>query len=504
LRTIGDLYFSAAVQAVPPSPWIYAQGAALGLGATVLAAAKPAFDATRSPPAAVLRRSELERSARRGSRKAVLAAAFLLAASALLLTAGPSDLPTGFAALFGVLAAGALLTPAATVLLMRAIEPGARRVLGLPGVLAARGVTASLSRTGVATAALAVAIATVNGVGLMISSFRSSLSDWLGTTLAADLYVGFDPGGAVLTRSDVAAIEAVPGVAGAALTRTIVVPTPEGELAVRAVQPGPAGWGLEIVAGDDALTSLAMGRGVVASERLALSRGLDLGDEIALPAPEGDIRWPVVGLFRDFNTGDYSVVIALEEYRRRWHDDALTGVGLHLRDGADASQVESELRAALPNTSFRLRSSEAIRHLSLEIFDRTFKITEVLRILAAVVAFLGVLSALLSIELERARELAVLRSLGFVPRQLTATLLAQTGLLGIAAGLAAAPIGAALAALLVYVINRRSFGWSMEFVPSFEPIAAGVVLAVAAALLAGIYPAVRASRVELGGALREE
>ena len=111
-----------------------------------------------------------------------------------------------------------------------------------------------------------------------------------------------------------------------------------------------------------------------------------------------------------------------------------------------------------------MRSSETIERLSLEVFDRTFKITEVLRVLAAIVAFLGVLSALLSIELERARELAVLRALGFVPRQLLATLLTQTGLLGAAAGLAALPLGAALAALLVHVINRRSFGWSMSFV----------------------------------------
>jgi putative ABC transport system permease protein len=91
-----------------------------------------------------------------------------------------------------------------------------------------------------------------------------------------------------------------------------------------------------------------------------------------------------------------------------------------------------------------------------------------------------------------------------VPRQLLTTLLTQTGLLGVAAGLAALPLGAALAGLLVHVINKRSFGWSMSFTVSPSPLATGLALAVAAALLAGIYPAVRASRVELSGALREE
>jgi putative ABC transport system permease protein len=115
-----------------------------------------------------------------------------------------------------------------------------------------------------------------------------------------------------------------------------------------------------------------------------------------------------------------------------------------------------------------------------------------------------VLSALLSIELERSRELAILRTLGFTPRELTTTLLAQTGLLGAAAGLAAIPIGTALAALLVHVINRRSFGWTMDFVFSPGAPAAGLLLAVGAALLAGVYPALRSARGGLAGALREE
>ena len=507
LRTIGDLYFSSAVHAAPPSRTIYAQGAALGLGATMLAAAKPALDAARAAPAAVLRRSDSEQRARRGTRIAALASLPLLAASALLLGSGTNGLYAGFAALFAVLAAGALLTPAMTVVLMHSIELAGRRIFGLPELLAVRGVRASLSRTAVATAALAVAIATVNGVGLMISSFRTSLAEWLDTTLTADLYVGFDADGAPLGTADVAAIESIPGVAGVTLTRTVVVPTQYGELAVRGVRPGPRGWGLEIVAGDasSALAAVAEGRGVVASERFTFARGLAVGEELALPTPEGERRLPIVGVFRDFNTGDYSVVVGIDFYRRVFRDESLSGIGIVLAPGADRATVEKQLRASLRAApSFRLRSSETIERLSLEVFDRTFKITEVLRVLAAVVAFLGVLSALLSIELERARELAVLRALGFVPRQLLATLLTQTGLLGAAAGLASLPIGAALAGLLVHVINKRSFGWSMSFTVTPGPLVAGFTLALAAALLAGIYPALRATRMELGGALREE
>jgi putative ABC transport system permease protein len=187
LNTIGDLYFRAGVRAAQPSPWIYVQGGALGIGATLLAALKPAIDAARAPPAAVLRRAELERGARRGARAAAWAAIPLLGVGGLVLLFGPGDLFTAFTGLFAVLAAGALLVPMATTLLMAAIEASGGRRLRLPALLAIRGVSASLSRTGVATAALAVAITTVNGVGLMISSFRSSLAEWLETTLTAYL-----------------------------------------------------------------------------------------------------------------------------------------------------------------------------------------------------------------------------------------------------------------------------------------------------------------------------
>ena len=212
---------------------------------------------------------------------------------------------------------------------------------------------------------------------------------------------------------------------------------------------------------------------------------------------------PIVGAFRDFNTGEPAVVMALERYRRDWRDNELTGIGLDLAAEADAATVEAAVRS-LVGSAGRVRSSARLEELSLAVFDRTFKVTEVLRVLAGIVAFLGILSALLAIELERARELSVLRTLGFTPGGLGATLLTQTGLLGLAAGLAAVPIGTALAWLLVHVINRRSFGWSMDFVVTPQALLAGVSLAVVAALLAGIYPAWRASRTELGVALRED
>jgi putative ABC transport system permease protein len=195
-------------------------------------------------------------------------------------------------------------------------------------------------------------------------------------------------------------------------------------------------------------------------------------------------------------------VISLAAFERGWGAQQPTTIGVHLHSDRDARAVESALRDLLPGVP--VRSTRALRAVSLEIFDRTFTITEVLRILAALVAFLGVLSALLAIQLERVRELAVMRSIGFSPRGLAILVLGQTGLLGLAAGLVAVPLGAALSVLLIQVINRRSFGWSIDFIAAPEPMLGGIVLAVAAALLAGIWPALKAARTPLDAALREE
>lgn len=506
LQTIGDLSFNAAVGAVEPTPWIYAQGAGLGLLATLLAALKPALDAAGITPAAALRRAVLERRAHAAARRAAFVALPIFAASGLILAFGPSELYAAFAGLFGVLAGGALLTPLATVALMNALDRLLARRAGIPVTLAVRGVSASLSRTGVATAALAVAVATVNGVGLMIESFRASLDDWLGTTLTADIYLSaVEDDGALAELVASGALLELSGVSGLTLTRTRVVPTAHGEVAIRAVQPGVRGYGLTLVGSDATapLDALADGTGIIASERLLFSSKLRVGDEIEVPTPAGARRLPIGGAFRDFNTGVPAVVMSLDSYRRDWHDDELTGVGVDLAEGADEAVVETAIRELVGGAA-RLRSSARIKELSLAVFDRTFKVTEVLRVLAGIVAFLGILSALLAIELERARELSVLRTLGFTPAGLGATLLTQTGLLGLAAGLAAAPIGTVLALLLVHVINRRSFGWTMDFVLTPQALVSGISLAVVAALLAGVYPAWRASRIELGAALRED
>lgn len=507
LRTIGDFFFSSAVAAVPPSLQIYLEGALLGLGASLVAALGPLSEAAGGKPIDAMQRSSTERRAQRRSRRAAAGALGLVIAASLLLAFETRSLFIAFTAIFFVLCAGALSTPFATSWLMKSLELAGRRFLGPEEALALRNVDANLSRTGVATAALAVAVATVIGIGLMITSFRSSLVQWLDTTLTADIYVSTTDAGDSGTLRRFDAITELPGVAGFSRTRFVELPTGRGPISLRATEPGPQGWGLDIVDGevDSTLRRLAGGDSVAISEPMAFRFGLKRGDSIDLPTTYGSVSFEIAGVFRDYGVTSGGAVIGLETYRRLWNDASTTGIGIHLTEDANVTAVAGEIRRSLGlPAGTRLRTNQTIRALSMNIFDRTFQITEVLRVLAGIVAFLGILSAIMAIQLERAREFAVLRSLGFSPRRLAALILTETGLLGSAAALASIPIGLALAALLVYVINERSFGWTMEMIVRPQPILLGAAVAVGAAISAGLVPSLRILRGDLGAALRDE
>ena len=506
LQTVDNLYFRSSVSAVPPSMLIYWKGLALGLGATILAAAAPALDAANTAPYTAMSRAALERSAQTLTRRAAWIAVPTSLAAIVLLTLSTRSLVVAFGGLFFIITAGALLVPSGTKLLAKLVEPATTFCFGIPGALAARGVSAHLSRTGVATAALSVAVATVVGIGLMIGSFRISVEEWLTGTLTADVYLSTESEDA-FDYETLEALRTITGVLGTNETRFVRLPAGDGAISLRAHRPGPQGWGLTLTqqAPGDAISDMEDGKGVFISEPLAFRRGLSPGNELTLPTIGGDQQFSVLGIFRDYSTNGGTVLLPLSLYREHWQDNMISGVGVYLRDDANRAATFAAIQTVLANTNdIRVRSNDFIRERSLAIFDQTFRITEVLRILAGLVAFLGLASALMSIELERAKEIAILRALGLRPRQMRVLIMAQTGILGLAAGVFAIPLGIIMAALLIFVINVRSFGWSMDLVVTPNPLLTGIALALGAAILAGVYPATRATRFGLATQLREE
>jgi putative ABC transport system permease protein len=198
-------------------------------------------------------------------------------------------------------------------------------------------------------------------------------------------------------------------------------------------------------------------------------------------------------------------MMQLTHYRELWDDPAITSLGIYTAPNVSTEALVRELRAlAGDNDTINIRSNRALRETSLVIFDRTFAITRVLQLLATIVSFIGILASLMALQLERARELGVLRANGMTPGQVWGMIVAQTGLMGLVAGVLAAPVGIMMAAVLVFVINKRSFGWTLQFQLDPALFVQALIVAVIAALLAGIYPAWKMGRTSPALALREE
>jgi putative ABC transport system permease protein len=197
--------------------------------------------------------------------------------------------------------------------------------------------------------------------------------------------------------------------------------------------------------------------------------------------------------------------MSFDTFTRYWGDTVANSSALYLHDDVDAAAivefVTNHVQAPL---NLGVRSNRGLLQVSMDVFDRTFTITSVLRYLAIIVAAVGIFAALMCYQLERVREFSVLRTLGLTPAQLWRLVETESGIMGVIAGVLALPLGLIMALVLIRIINQRSFGWTMQY--SIEPavLVQAVLLAVGAALLAGIYPAYKLSRDAPAKALREE
>ena len=515
-QTISDLYFSVNVRSISIPPLTLLKGALVGIAASLLAAALPSWEATRTPPAGVMKRSNEEEAARRLLPVMTAGAVGLIILGFVLLGA-PDSLTLGFAALLCIIVGGALFTPLALVLGMRLLARPSEALFGVLGRLAARAVVRSLSRTGVAVAALTVAVSVIVGVSAMIGSFRLTVADWLETSLGAQIYVSpplfASNNASVDVDSAVKAIaEAAPGVRAVSSARHVIVNAPD----YPDLPPANLLASDFDIAGEERrfkwsevpveahLAALEAGK-VMVSESFAFRRGIDRErNSITLDTEVGPRTFEVFGVYYDYSTDQGTVYIARSVYDRYFNDPFISSLGVFIDDGADTDAVISDLRARFADYDLLVQDNESLRAGALEVFDRTFAITIALRLLTTLVAFIGILAALMALQLEDAREYGVMRATGMTGRQLTQFAMIQTGLMGLVAGTLALPIGLLTSLFLTHVINFRSFGWTMEFAPQPSQLLEALLVALAAALLAGAYPAWLLGRLKPAEALRRE
>lgn len=510
-QTINDLFFVLSVRSVEIPASSLLKGALTGLLASLLAAAPPAWEAASVPPRLALSRAGLESKAEAAVHLAAVLGLLAALLGGLILAIPTRNLVISFSGTFAVIIGLAALTPFVTVTLMRLLNDPLAALFGLLGRLAPRNVIRSQSRTAIAVAALMIAVSVTIGVQVMIASFRSTVILWLDQTLQGDIYISAQ--GVSVTRLDtpldpavVALARAHPLAQSSAVVRSTSVETESGPVDLVAATLRPLD-GRILLKGNPAQVVNQMKDGaILLSEPLAARLGIDSANgTFPLLTPEGWVPFPVAGIYADYASTRGTIRMDIDVYRAIWKDNALNGVALTLLPAADVDAVTADLRRQLIGFErVQVNPSGALRDDAIQIFDRTFAITTAMQLVTTLVAFIGVLSSLLALQLEKAREMGILRALGLTLAEMRRLTFWETGLLGASAGLLALPTGYTLAWILIFIINQRSFGWTLQMQVEPVPFAQAFLLAVSAALLAAVYPAWRLSRMQTAEALRGE
>jgi putative ABC transport system permease protein len=517
--TISELYVFLKVSHVTPDFAVLLKGFILGLLTTLAAGAVPVIEAAKVPAAVAVRRSSLEFRAQKFAPWLAMAglAFFFLALALSLISSQQNQIAGGFWIGLGAalcVALGAVfLTPISTLWLARLTTPATRKISGMIGVLSTRNIQSALSRTAVAIAALMISLAMVLGMRLMITSFRGTIDGWVNGILQGDVYLqpfGFETAKweALFSLEFIEFLEKQPEIEaidlyGATeftyLSKPIYLVAISAEVVIDRTD-------FIFTSGDDRENWQRVIDGeVFLSETFARRFNKAVGDTVVLQTVQGPRAFRTAAVFIDYSLDQGQVMMDHRTYTENWGASRLTNIGLFLKPEIDRRRFTADLRRAIAGRfAVQVSSNRDLREEILKIFDQTFAITHIMQILAGIVAFIGIISAVMSLLVERTRELGILRAVGMGFSQLRRMVFLESGLMGGFASFIAVPAGTALALVMIYVINMRTFDWTIRLKMEAGAYVQIFVMALAAALLAGIYPMLRLKKISVAAAIREE
>lgn len=530
-RTINALYVSSTPEKIVLTPGIIWSGVAVGTILSLLSAIQPSIEAAQLRPGLLLSGTVWRRRPRRRDsgrmqtparspaphRAQILIAIICFVIAALLsrLHAWNGIAVAGYVAVLFVVAGFSSLSPLIVTAASRLLRAPYRAAFGIVGELASASIPASLRRTSIASAALSLAIGMMVAVALMVGSFRETVSVWVDQTVSSDLWLRPSKG---LSNADATVfpnaisndLAKVPFIAGfdrargrGVLYGDAVVTLGSGDFSVAArfgdlpmITPRKS---------SEALRNAVARNGVVVSETFALKYEKGVGDAVTLTTIHGLRSFPITGVYRDYSNDRGVVAMNRALYVRSFGDDAINTVIIFLKPGIarDTARRELEARFGPKYHAFVVTNAE-IRAEVMKIFDQTFLITYALLAVAIVVAVLGVINTLAALILERTRELALLRVLGMSIAQVRRMLLLESSVLGLTSTVAGLTMGYVLSWILIYVINKQSFGWTIAFHTPVRLIATSLAVTFLASLVAGLVPSRIARRIDLAMAMKAE
>jgi putative ABC transport system permease protein len=519
-QSVGELYGVASLAVSHVPLWLLLEAMGIGAGVSLFGALRPSWEASSIAPVQALSVSQSQEDQAGSYRRSGWIAVIAFGGSAALSFMPPVDgIPVGgYAAAFCLLVGGVAAGPVLCGLLHEWRRTWKSGRWGLLPSLAAEQMSRNPGRTSVTMAAIVVGLAIMVGVGIMIQSFRHTVEVWVDQTMLADIIVApvswlgedeveNDKPGLPLTL--VKTVLLVPGIEAVDpyLETMGEVSGQTVSLVARDLRLHAGRSRYLFVKGDSTriLQEAIKVEGVIVSETLAERLGLSVGTLIDVKTPSGTHAFPVKGIFYDYATDGGKVVMDDHLFRQLWGETEATVFAVYLKAGQALPVVRREIEQVLKNdTPIVTISNGELKTEILNIFDRTFRVTYVLELIALSVAVLGIINTLMTAITERRRELATLRALGVSRSQIQGLIFWESCYVaGLGAGLGIL-VGLALSVLLIKVINKQSFGWTIQFTLPLETLGMAVLVALLAAFLGAWGPARWASRQSIADDLRYE
>jgi len=479
---------------------------ALGIAAALLGCFAPAREAAHAQPAAALKAGDEETAFVRF--RAAWPGVLMLIAGALAALAPPiAELPLpGYFSIAALLIGTLLLMPRVAALLLRLLPepPSASTGLALHQLRGAPGQAA------VSVMAIVASVALMVSMAIMVASFRVSLAEWLERVLPADLYlrVGGASDNAYIAPNDQTRIAALPGVRRVEFQRfqqVLLDPErPRVTLLAREIDPRDPGKRLPLI-GAFIVPSPNDPPPVWVSEAMSDLYGYALGQKVEIPLAGHSVTFTVAGIWRDYARQHGAVAIERARYVALTGDAHASDAAIWVDAGVQVSQIKTAIEAMIGGRGrMDVALPGEIRRISLATFDRTFAVTYALEAVAVLIGLVALSASFGALVLARRREFGVLRHLGMTRTQIAAMLASEGGLVGgvgLTVGLA---LGFIISLILIHVVNRQSFHWSMELHLPWTPLAVFTVVLLTLAALTAAASGRQAMRADVVSAVKED
>lgn len=513
-RTISTLYSTVSISDYMMTGRDALMALLLGIFVSLLASAVPAFESSRIRPNETSREGSFEGRYRKYQKVVFLAGIFCIlsgvSVSYLDYIYTPFTFPLlSYIGILSIIAGFTLISPFYLSVILRALKRPLERMFSAVGKITLGDMKGNIYRFSVALMSVAISGALIIALLTLIFSLRESLKGWINKNVVADVYIKpascksnycFYP----LSEKVIGTVKGFPEVEGIDRFRGMRV-----DLFGRKVIAAFADIGVKreflnrrYVDREYEQTLREMeGSEPVAgiSEYLSIKYGLKKGSAIDLKSPAGIVKFRINDIFSSYATTSGFIYIDRKWLKRYWWLDDATQMSVYLKKGADVQQFIYKLRRMLPpDYSIEIMNNRELRDRIMDIFNKSFAITYAIEFISIIVSLIGVINALLALVFERKREISIIRYLGGSWKQIRQTLILSAGVIGIAGIFLGALLGLLMSTVLIYVVNKISFGWEMHFRIPVIYLSAVMISLFLTTLFAGFLPSKVAEKLDPG------